>query len=65
METISTPCTGVCRLDPLRALCEGCGRTAREIAAWSTMSETERRAIMATLADRGQTMPAAQRDDQA
>jgi uncharacterized protein len=50
--SISTPCINVCVIDPLSALCIGCGRTAAEIAAWMTMSEPERVAVMAGLAQR-------------
>ncbi|HEY1862373.1 MAG TPA: DUF1289 domain-containing protein [Roseiarcus sp.] len=39
-------------IDPLSALCIGCGRRAAEIAAWATMSETERVAVMAGLPKR-------------
>jgi predicted Fe-S protein YdhL (DUF1289 family) len=46
---LSTPCINVCVLDPLSALCIGCGRTVAEIAAWATMSETERIAVMSGL----------------
>ena len=49
---ISTPCINVCVIDPLSALCIGCGRTAAEIGAWMTMSEADRLAIMAGLAER-------------
>ncbi|MGH6798120.1 MAG: DUF1289 domain-containing protein [Roseiarcus sp.] len=49
---LSTPCIDVCAIDPLSALCVGCGRTTAEIAAWITMSETERVAIMAGLGRR-------------
>jgi predicted Fe-S protein YdhL (DUF1289 family) len=52
VPTASTPCINVCVLDPLSALCIGCGRTAAEIGAWTTMSEAERIAIMAGLARR-------------
>jgi uncharacterized protein len=52
VPTISTPCINVCVLDPLSALCIGCGRTGEEIAAWSTMSEPERIAVMAELGQR-------------
>jgi uncharacterized protein len=48
----STPCINVCVLDPLSALCIGCGRTGEEITAWSTMSELERTAVMAELDQR-------------
>jgi uncharacterized protein len=49
---VSTPCINVCVLDPLSALCIGCGRTGEEITAWATMSETERLAVMAGLGQR-------------
>jgi uncharacterized protein len=49
---ISTPCIKVCVIDPLSAFCVGCGRTAAEIAAWTTMSEPERVAVMAGLGER-------------
>jgi predicted Fe-S protein YdhL (DUF1289 family) len=48
----STPCVKVCVLDPILALCIGCGRTLAEISAWSGMSESERRAVMAGLSER-------------
>jgi uncharacterized protein len=49
---ISTPCINVCVIDPLSALCIGCGRTGAEIAAWVTMSEADRLALMAGLGER-------------
>ncbi|WP_347265605.1 DUF1289 domain-containing protein [Paracoccus sp. (in: a-proteobacteria)] len=45
----SSPCTGICRIEPASRLCRGCLRSLEEIARWSTMSEPERRAIMAQL----------------
>jgi len=45
----STPCVRICVVDPVCALCVGCGRTVAEIAAWSTMTEPERIAVMAGL----------------
>ena len=49
---ISSPCTKVCAVDGVSGLCLGCGRTLDEIAKWGTLSEAERLAIMATLAER-------------
>jgi uncharacterized protein len=51
-SAISTPCVNVCVIDPISALCLGCGRTAVEIAAWPLMSETERLAVMTMLDER-------------
>ncbi|MGG7517520.1 DUF1289 domain-containing protein [Allorhizobium undicola] len=49
---VSSPCIGICRIDPKAGLCEGCARSLAEIAAWSSLSESERRQIMALLAGR-------------
>jgi uncharacterized protein len=51
-STVSTPCINVCVIDSLSALCIGCGRTAAEIAAWTTMSEAERVVVMGQLGQR-------------
>ncbi len=42
---IMTPCIGVCSL-AADGLCDGCFRTSSEIAAWSTLSDNERRRLM-------------------
>ena len=49
---ISSPCTKVCVVDGASGLCFGCGRTLGEIAKWGSLSEVERLAIMAVLAER-------------
>ena len=49
VAAISTPCVKICVVDPVSALCIGCGRNVAEIAGWGAMSEAERRAVMATL----------------
>ncbi len=46
---ISTPCVKTCVIDPVSALCVGCGRTVEEIARWGAMDEAERLAVMAGL----------------
>jgi predicted Fe-S protein YdhL (DUF1289 family) len=52
VSSISTPCVKVCVVDPISALCIGCGRTVAEIAGWGAMSEPERLSIMAGLGAR-------------
>lgn len=47
---IPSPCLQICRLDPNRTLCVGCGRTLDEIARWSSMSDAERLAVWERLA---------------
>ena len=49
---LETPCINICLLDDASRTCLGCGRTLAEIAAWATMSDAERRAIMVALPDR-------------
>lgn len=49
MAPVTSPCLQLCAIDPHSGLCRGCGRTIHEIAAWSTMPEPERRAVMACL----------------
>jgi uncharacterized protein len=52
VPNVSTPCINVCVIDPLSALCIGCGRTVSEISEWATMSEPERIAVMGRLGQR-------------
>jgi predicted Fe-S protein YdhL (DUF1289 family) len=56
---METPCVNVCTLDTRTRRCLGCGRTIEEIAAWSRMSDAERRRIMAELPARESDAPAA------
>jgi predicted Fe-S protein YdhL (DUF1289 family) len=44
-----SPCINVCEMDDRLGLCKGCFRTINEIAAWSNMSEAEKREVMAQL----------------
>lgn len=46
---IESPCIKVCAIDPASERCTGCGRTLAEIAAWSRLTDAERRRIMADL----------------
>jgi predicted Fe-S protein YdhL (DUF1289 family) len=46
---LDTPCVNVCLLDTEFGVCIGCGRTLEEIAGWASMTDRERRAIMALL----------------
>jgi len=42
---ITSPCTGVCCLGN-DGLCDGCLRTATEIAGWIGMADVDRRRLM-------------------
>lgn len=49
---VGSPCINVCNMNPHTGLCSGCYRTIDEIAAWSTMSDDEKRAVWALLEGR-------------
>jgi hypothetical protein len=49
---VGSPCIGVCRLDPAREHCEGCLRSLAEIAAWKSMSDPARTAVLDRLPER-------------
>lgn len=44
-DDVPSPCVSVCRMDAATGLCEGCLRTLDEIAAWSRMADSEKRAV--------------------
>jgi len=53
---IESPCILVCSIDMKTGYCFGCGRTRDEIAGWIDMTSQTRRAIMATLPARLETV---------
>ena len=54
---IVTPCTKVCVVDGESGLCLGCFRTLGEIAAWGSLPEARRTAVMAELPGRSARIP--------
>jgi predicted Fe-S protein YdhL (DUF1289 family) len=46
---VASPCINVCRIDRRSGWCEGCRRTMDEITRWPYASDTERRAILASV----------------
>lgn len=53
---VSSPCIGVCQLNPDNGLCLGCLRSLEEISAWSRVSPDEQRRILATVAARREAL---------
>jgi uncharacterized protein len=53
----TSPCIGVCRLDPKGGLCLGCGRTLKEIAAWPGLAPEARARILRRLGGRKGAAP--------
>jgi uncharacterized protein len=47
-----SPCIKWCRMDDERRYCLGCRRTIDEISGWWGMSDAEKRAVLAALAER-------------
>lgn len=52
-----SPCILVCIMDKPSGLCLGCHRTLDEIARWSTMSDAEKRAVLADVDERASSDP--------
>ncbi len=53
MSEVASPCVALCRIGPGAPWCEGCRRTLDEIAAWSTLDDAGRRAVLARVEARG------------
>jgi uncharacterized protein len=51
-DVVTSPCINVCKMDARTGWCEGCLRTLDEIAVWSALSDTDKRAVVAELAQR-------------
>ncbi|QOC23609.1 DUF1289 domain-containing protein [Wenzhouxiangella sp. AB-CW3] len=52
---VESPCIGTCTLGP-EQLCVGCFRSGKEIAAWLSYSDQQRREIMDDLPGRAQRL---------
>jgi predicted Fe-S protein YdhL (DUF1289 family) len=50
--TIESPCIDVCRMAEDKSVCIGCHRTLAEIAAWSTLTDTEKLRILTAVRER-------------
>lgn len=45
-DEVQSPCIKICVIHPEERLCVGCLRSIEEIAAWSRMSVSERKAVL-------------------
>lgn len=45
-DDVSSPCIGICVLDPATGWCKGCFRTIDEIADWTRLGPAGRRAVV-------------------
>ena len=45
-QGVASPCIDICRMNPVRGLCEGCLRTREEIARWRSMDDAGRLEVL-------------------
>lgn len=50
--SVASPCTGICKLDATGHYCLGCWRSRAEIAAWPSLDDGQRLAVLAIVARR-------------
>ncbi|OZG70116.1 DUF1289 domain-containing protein [Hahella sp. CCB-MM4] len=50
-EAVKSPCVNICALDE-EDICVGCHRSAAEIAAWSGLSDEDKRRVLILVAQR-------------
>jgi predicted Fe-S protein YdhL (DUF1289 family) len=48
-KNFESPCINNCKLNEIANICEGCGRTIKEIMQWTLMTVEERKEIMKRL----------------
>jgi uncharacterized protein len=48
-DEVPSPCISVCVIIPGAGLCAGCFRTLDEIAVWSVLDASDKRAVLAAL----------------
>ncbi len=49
---IQSPCIGVCSMDDLSGLCQGCYRTLDEIQAWWDFTPQQKQAVIEKATER-------------
>ena len=62
-KPVPSPCNSICRIDVASGWCEGCLRTLDEVAAWSSLDETSKRAVWLQLGRRRVQRRRQQADD--
>jgi uncharacterized protein len=46
VSTVASPCVSICVMNDATGLCRGCCRTLDEIARWSVMHDSEKKAVL-------------------
>lgn len=52
LESLKTPCIGLCKMSDGWGICLGCGRRIEEIMGWVYMTDQERETIILETRDR-------------
>ena len=52
---VPSPCLSICRMDAATGWCEGCFRTLDEIAAWSRLDDSAKRAVWQEIEQRARS----------
>ena len=61
-RVVASPCSNVCRIDDASGWCVGCLRTLDEIAAWASVDDDQRQAVLAELPARREQLRSLRRD---
>jgi len=56
-DAVASPCINVCRMNETTGWCEGCHRTLDEIAFWSVLDDSDKKAVWAQLPARRAQQP--------
>lgn len=49
---LPSPCVKVCHIDPRSTLCQGCGRTLKEIQDWLHMPDADKQHTLDLITER-------------
>lgn len=49
---IKSPCTNICKMNPVTNYCEGCKRTIEEIASWTRYTDEEKQLVLEQIGKR-------------
>ena len=52
VSPVPSPCNSICAIDQVTGYCAGCFRTLDEVAAWSVLDDSEKRAVWSSLPGR-------------
>ena len=57
LEMITSPCIGICIIDPVTGYCRGCHRKLKEISEWRNYDDEQARELLLQLDKRDPDAP--------